>query len=335
MKKFSLKRVFALFMTAAMLTCALAGCGGSSNGGSSDGGDADANGLAGKKITVLLKSYTHMFWVEAANEAKALGDKYGCEVEILAPTVANSNEEQIQLIEASLVNPPDLYIIIPADSAGIAPAIQQINEAGVPIVNVNTKITDETVSYDSFVSCNQHDLGYTTIDTAIKALGDSGNAVIIFGKPGAETYVARNEGALEAFGEHSGWNVLDTQIANGTRNEAMTVTQALLTKYPDIDLVYAQDGEMGLGAAEAIKQAGKQDSINVICENSSVEICDAIKSGAIFMTYDDAAWAQMDLGFEVADKILSGEEVEDTYYSDIQLVNSDNVEEYATRYDEA
>ena len=61
MKKFSLKRVFALFMTAAMLACALTGCGGSSNGGSSDGGDADANGLAGKKITVLLKSYTHMF----------------------------------------------------------------------------------------------------------------------------------------------------------------------------------------------------------------------------------------------------------------------------------
>ena len=53
------------------------------------------------------------------------------------------------------------------------------------------------------------------------------------------------------------------------------------------------------------------------------------------MTYDDAAWAQMDLSFEVADKILNGEEVEDTYYSDIQLVNADNVEEYATRYDEA
>ena len=53
------------------------------------------------------------------------------------------------------------------------------------------------------------------------------------------------------------------------------------------------------------------------------------------MTYDDAAWAQMDLGFKVADKILSGEDVDDTYYSDIQLVNADNVNEYATRYNAA
>ena len=86
MKKSSLKRIFSLLLTTAILTCVLSGC---SESGSSDGNNADTGGLAGKKVTVLLKSYTHMFWVEAANEAKALGDKYNCEVEILAPTVSN------------------------------------------------------------------------------------------------------------------------------------------------------------------------------------------------------------------------------------------------------
>ena len=81
----------------------------------SEGIDTSENYLEGKKIVVLLKSYTHMFWVEAANEAEMLADQYGCEVEILAPTVANSNEEQIELLENSLVSPPDLYIIVPAE----------------------------------------------------------------------------------------------------------------------------------------------------------------------------------------------------------------------------
>jgi ABC-type sugar transport system substrate-binding protein len=295
--------------------------------------DTDENYLEGKDIAVVLKSYTHMFWVEAANEAEKLGEEYGCNVEILAPTVANSNEEQIELIENSLVSPPDLYIIVPADSAGIAPAIQEINDAGVPIVNVNTQITDESVSYDAFVSCNQHDLGYTTISTAIEKIGEEGNAVIIFGAPGAETYVQRNEGALEAFEEHSGWTVLDSQVANGNRNEAMTVMQTLLTKYQDIDMVYAQDGEMALGAAEAISQAGLTDEIKVVGENSSVEICEAIESGSLYMTYDDAAYAQMDMGFQVANLVLGGQEVEDTYYSEIFLVDSDNVAEYIQRYE--
>lgn len=292
------------------------------------------NYLEGKKITMLLKSYTHMFWVEAANEAEALGEEYGCEVEILAPTVSNSNEEQIELLENSLVNPPDLYIIIPADSAGIAPAIEEVNSEEVPIVNVNTKISDESVSFDSFVSCNQYDLGYTTVSTAIEKLGEEGNAVIIFGKPGAQTYEERNGGAVDAFAEHEGWTVLDNQVANGDRNQAMTVMSTLLTKYSDIDMVYAQDGEMALGAAEAVKQAGKEGEIKIIATNSSVEICDAIAAGSIYMTYDDAAWAQTRLGFEVANLILGGQEVEDTYYSEIQLVDAENVAEYATRYAE-
>ena len=291
------------------------------------------NWLKGKKVDVLLKSYTHMFWVEAANEAKQLGEEYGCDVEILAPTVANSNEEQIELIERSLITPPDIYIIVPADSAGIAPAIQEINDAGIPIVNVNTKISDESVLYDAFVSCNQYDLGYDTVSKGIELIGEEGKAVIINGKPGAQTYAMRTEGAYAAFADHAGWEVLDEQIANADRSEAMNTMQTLLTKYDNITMVYAEDGEMSLGCAEAIKQAGKTDDIKIIGENSSVEICQAIKDGNLFMMYDDAAWAQTKMGFEVANLIMGGQTVEKTYYSDIQLITSDNVDEYAKRYE--
>ena len=319
---------------AAAEEAAAEGASGAEEAASSDSVDTSTNYLEGKKIAVLLKSYTHMFWVEAANEAELMAEQYGCEVEILAPTVANSNEEQIELLENSLVSPPDLYIIVPADSKGIAPAIAEINSEGIPIVNVNTQILDESVSYDSYVSANQYDLGYTTVSTAIEKIGEEGKAIIIFGKPGAQTYMERNEGAEAAFAEHTGWEVLDNQVANGDRNEAMTVMQTLMTKYSDIDLVYAQDGEMALGAAEAIKAAGKEGEIKVVGENSSVEICNAIESGALYMVYDDAAWSQMETGFKVANLVLGGETVEDTYYSPIYLVDSDNVEEYAKRYEE-
>lgn len=349
----TLKKTLTILLTLAMVL-SLAACGGdkgsstttntntSTENTKNDASDtkndvaeevSDGNNLKGKKITVLLKSYTHMFWIEAANEAKALGEEYGCEVEILAPTVANSNEEQIQLIENSLVNPPDLYVIVPADSAGIAPAIQQINDAGIPLVNVNTKITDTSVSYDSFISCNQYNLGHTTVSTAIEKIGEEGNAVVIFGKPGAQTYVERGEGADAAFAEHSGWTVLDNQIANGDRTQAMTVMQTLLTKYDDIDMVFAQDGEMALGAMEAIRQAGKTADIKVVGVNSNAEMCQAIADGNLFMTYDDSAALQTRKGFEVANMVLGGEDVEDVYYSEIALVDANNVAEYAKRYE--
>ena len=52
------------------------------------------------------------------------------------------------------------------------------------------------------------------------------------------------------------------------------------------------------------------------------------------MTYDDGAWAQMEMGFKAANMVLGGETVEKTYYSDIYLVDADNVTEYAKRYEE-
>jgi len=113
----------------------------------------------------------------------------------------------------------------------------------------------------------------------------------------------------------------------------MTVMQTLLTKYDDIDMVFAQDGEMALGAMEAIRQAGKTADIKVVGVNSNAEMCQAIADGNLFMTYDDSAALQTRKGFEVANMVLGGEDVEDVYYSEIALVDSANVAEYAKRYE--
>ncbi len=298
--------------------------------------DTSVNYLEGLDVDVLVKSRTHMFWVEAANSAEAMGDLYGCNVEILAPETASSNEEQIELLENSLVNPPDIYIIVPADSNGIAPAIQEINEAGIPIVNLNTKILADDCDYESFISVNQTDFGYNTVTNAIERIGDTGNAIHIMGTAGAQTYAERCEGADSAFADNPGWTVLESQYADANRDTAYTVMNTLITKYADegIDLVYAEDGEMTLGCAQAIDDAGMTGEIKLAGENFNSEISEGVENGSIFLTMDDSAWLQTEVAFAVANAVMGGVDVEDVYYSPLFPVDSSNIDEYTAMYNE-
>ena len=282
--------------------------------------------LAGKKIALLVKSQTNIFWVQICNRAQELSDELGFELQILAPTTANSNEEQIQLLENSLIDPPDLYIIAPADSAGIIPAIEEINEAGVPIVNLNTKISSDSVELFSFVSCEQYGLGKLAIQEAIDRLSDSGSCIFIKGPLGAQTHVDRIEGAKAVLAENPGWTLLDEQIGNANRADALSITQTLLSKYDKIDFIFAGDAEMGLGAAEAIAQAGRADEIKVVCINCNEEVCQAIRDGRIWVSIDDSPASQVDGAVSVAAMYFNGEAVGATYYTDIHAVDLENVE---------
>lgn len=289
------------------------------------------NHLKGKRVGLMVKSQTAMFWVIMMNRAAELAKEMGFELEILAPTTPNSNEEQIQLLESSLIDPPDIYVLVPSDSQGILPAIAEIHDAGVPIVNLNTKIGGgaEVVS---FVSCEQYGLGVLAIQEAIKRLGDKGNCVFIEGPLGAQTHIDRNQGAKDTIAANPGWTILDRQVANSNRAEALTVMQTLLTKYNNIDFAFVGDADMALGAMEAVNQAGLSGKVKIVNICCDAAICDAIASDKIWMAVDDSPASQVTNAIQVANMHLGGEAVKPTYITDVHIVDKSNVEKQALLY---
>ena len=345
-------RIISLLLVLLLL---LAGCGGTENppsssaaapSGSSAGGSATTAPSQGeqsgilteeqvgkKKVAMLVKNQLGFFWIEVAEYAKVKAEEYGWDIEILSPIASDNNEEQIQLLENALINPPDIFIIAPSDSAGIAPAIEAINKAGVPIINLNTRIFGDNIEYVTYISVENYNMGHDLITNAINAIGETGKAVIIEGKTGSQTYMDRDKGGRDAFAEHAGWEIIDSQVANGNRAEALSVTQNLLTKHPEIDMIYSQSGEMALGVIEAITQAGRKE-ISVVCVNAFPEICDAISEGRILMAMDDAGYVQGPISLEYAMKYFQGYEMEKDVWMEAIFVDKNNVQEYHDRYKE-
>lgn len=298
MKK-KLSRVLALATTAAMMMSLMA-CGSSSDGNSGSNASSpdstngstattfnpDLNGDGKVEVSLLVKKLSSTFWTDMEQGCKDACEELGWEMRpTLCPVTPDSNEEQIQLVEQDLLSPPDLYILCPANSEGIIPVVEKINEAGIPIINVNTRI-GAGVDYLAFCGVDCYELATLVGEGLSEALNYEGNVVILEGVSGSQTAIDYKAGGVDIFNKYDGINILDSQIANYQRQDALSVTQNLLQKYSDIDAIYACNLEMAMGALVACEQAGRKD-ILIGTVNMSQEGMQAIADGRLYMIVDD------------------------------------------------
>ena len=292
---------------------------------------ANAGDVGDLTVALMVKNLNNQFFVELAEGAQEVADKYGWTLQLLAPVDTDSNEQQIQLIEQCLVNPPDIYVIIPTDSEGIVPAIEEINDAGIPVINLNTQIVGD-VDLVTFVRCDNFQLGHDCAKAGAELVGNKGKAVMLTGVPGSQNFIDRIDGATAAFNEAGGIEILETQIANSVRDEAYTITQSLLQKYDDLQIIFSANGEMGLGAAVAVEEAGRQDEIKIFATDCTSEVVQAVADGRIAACIDNAADFQGRYAMELVMQYEMGEDIPADIKIDSPPVTLDNVAEYLEKY---
>ena len=274
------------------------------------------------EVSLLVKQLGSTFWMNIEAGVKDACAELGWTLRpTLCPMTNDNNEQQIALIEQDLLDPPDLYILCPADSQGIRPAIEQINEAGVPIINVNTKISNDAGDLDvvSFVGVDCRKIANEVAEAMSEFMGYKGNCIILQGTTGSQTGIDYYEGAVEIYDKYPDIVILDAQVANYQRQEGLTVTQNLLQKYDNIDFIHACNLEMAMGARVALEQAGRTD-IKICTVNMSEEGAQALKDGKISVIADDSPYSVAYLAVMTGKDYLDGVDVPDVVISPAIMV---------------
>ena len=162
--------------------------------------------------------------------------------------------------------------------------------------------------------------------------GDKLNIVILEGTVGASAAVGRSKGFNEAFNaapNKDKYNILASQTGDFTRQKGQEVMESFLKSYrDDIDILFAQNDDMALGAIQAIEAAGLKPAQDIIIVGA-----DAVK-GMFQAMIDGKANAtiecnplQGDLFFETCKKILAGEEVPKSVYVEEGVYDASNAAE--------
>jgi len=312
--------ILSITIIAALL---LSGCGG---GNSSSNVEEQSNDLANKEITVILKNLTNPFWISVKEGAEAAGKDFGVNVKVLAPLKADNNEEQSQMVEQAIANQTDIVVLTPSDSTGIIPAAKKLNEAGIPIVNLNTKIEGNTVNVETFIAIENFDAGYQTVTRLCEMMGGKGKMFIIEGVTGAQTSIDRVKGAIAALKNFPEIELVARQSGEYNRAKAMDVVQNLLQAYPDVNGIFCCNDEMALGAVEAIASAGKTGQILIAGIDANADAREAIKEGKMALTCDSQPFNQGYQGVACAVKVLQGEKLDDFVKLDIKVLGKEDIE---------
>ncbi|WP_066466215.1 ABC transporter substrate-binding protein [Sanguibacter suarezii] len=162
-------------------------------------------------------------------------------------------ENQIKALRDFIDQDVDVIAFSPVIETGWDEVLQDIKDAGIPVVLVDRTV-DTTVE-DPFVTWIGADFTAEGVTAGewVKENHPDAKIFELQGTMGSGAQANRQDGFRSVIGD----NVIGEASGNFTRTEGKAAVEAALQAYPDLDLIFAHNDDMGLGAIEAIEAAGK------------------------------------------------------------------------------
>ena len=208
-------------------------------------------------VALVPKTMNNPFFVDMVRGAQAAADSLHVTLVVEAPEREIDPNAQMQIVENLVQRGVAVLAIVPNGSREIVPAVVKANQAGIPVVNVDTRLDTAALrraggTVATFIGSDNVDGGRLAGKFLAQQLGGRGDVAVLEGVPGHETSDSRLRGFREAVAAFPGLHIVSSQPANMERDQAFTVTQNVLQAHPGVKGVFAANDVMALGALEAI-----------------------------------------------------------------------------------
>ena len=168
----------------------------------------------------------------------------------------DSNEKQIRDIRYFADNGFDIIIVSPNEAAALTPVIKEIYARGIPVIIFDRNIIGD--SYTARIGVDDEGLGKSAAHYALHLLGSDARAIEIFGLPGSTPAEDRHKGFAKEFASGGG-RLIASVPGNWNKEDAMPPVDSLLRIHNDINIIYAHNDRMAIGASEVARKLGRDD----------------------------------------------------------------------------
>jgi simple sugar transport system substrate-binding protein len=222
-------------------------------------------------------------------------------------------ENQIKAIRSFIAQGVDGILLAPVVETGWEPVLTEAQNAKIPVILLDRGIT---VNDDSLYVCKiTSDFVFEGREAAkwvAKELGGKGSVVQLQGTPGASAATERQKGFEEEIAKTPDIKILESQTGDFTMELGKQVMEAFLKKYgKDINAVYAHNDDMGLGAIQAIKEAGLKpgEDIKIITVDATKAAFEAMVAGEMNAVVECNPLLGP-LAYETLKKAIAGEKID-------------------------
>jgi ribose transport system substrate-binding protein len=284
----------------------------------------DLGKVRGKTIG-FTQSFSTIEWTVAQREQVDEGArKYG--LKLIYLDGQNQAAKQVRDIEDLVTNKVDLIIIATWFAEAIAPAVREVNKAGIPIVVLSSDLVGG-VDYSTHIWTDSLETGREVGRTIVQALGARGSVVQIEGKPGSVVNQLRGKGFREVLERENNVKIVAHAIANYERVQALKAMEDILQAHSKVDAVYAHNDDMALGVMQAFREAGRKGEAKIYgVDGIQADALQAILDGEL-----TASWLYLPLGsegVELAVRILTGQKVPKQILLPSPRITRSNVQEF-------
>lgn len=261
-------RVTAALAATVLATAALAGCGGD---------DAGSGGGDGKLVLGFSQVGAESGW-RTANTKSIQEAAAAAGYELKFSDAQGKQENQIKAIRSFITQRVDVIAFSPVVESGWDTVLKEAKDAEIPVILTDRAIdSPDTSLYKSFIGSDFVLEGKKAGEWLVKeyeGTTDPVNIVELQGTPGAAPANDRKAGFADAIKADAKFKVVASQTGQFTRTDGKQVMETFLKSQPDIDVLYAHNDDMGLGAIEAIEAAGKKPGTDI-----KIITVDAVKDG--------------------------------------------------------
>ena len=308
-----MKKTLGLFAASA-LVLALSACSGGAAPAATGGAAGAPNKAIGEIVVGFAQVGAESGWRTA--NTKDIQDSFKeAGIQLKFSDAQQKQENQIKAIRSYIQQSVDYIAFSPVVQTGWDAVLNETKAANIPVVLTDRAVDSKDTSlYVTFLGSDFVLEGKKAGEWLVKEYEgktDAVNIVQLEGTTGSAPAIDRATGFADAIKASTNMKVVASQTGDFTRAGGKQVMEAMLKSQPKIDVVYAHNDDMGLGAIEAIEAAGKVPGkdIKIITVDAVKDGMTALSEGKINFIVECSPLLGKQL-IDIVKKLNAGEAVE-------------------------
>jgi ribose transport system substrate-binding protein len=248
------------------------------------GVEARAQDFSKAKIDVIVKATTSQYWATVFDGARAASRALGVQIATLGAPSELDAAEEVSIMENAISANPTGIVIAATNAQALAEPIAAATKAGIPVVVIDSDAN--TDQYVTFLATNNVTGGMKAADEMARCIkartgADTGKLAYLTALAGAQSLNDRDKGFLDGLKKYPGLTIVEHRVGNNQPSRALSDSEDLLTRHPDLVGLFADNELEGDGAGTALSEKGLGSKVCLVAFDTSDTEIKFVRSGII------------------------------------------------------
>jgi ribose transport system substrate-binding protein len=233
-----------------------------------------------RRIAVVPKATSHIFWLTVQSGAEAAGQKLGVDVIWNGPPAETEYDRQMQIVDSMIAQHVDGLAVAAAERNALNRSLDRAAQLGIPVTVFDSGV--DSTNYMTFLATDNYEAGKMGARELARLVGAKGTVAMVMHAPGSASTMDRERGFDDVMkAEFPQINVVARQFGMSDRSKAMGAAENILTAHPDLNGIFASSEPSSIGASLALKSRGLSGKVKFVSFDSSDSLIEDLKGGTI------------------------------------------------------